>query len=76
MLVTLVFKEKQVSYSQWGWGKTVLVYNCRFPRLNHSRKLRVKGTRVSNRGHYFIIRKDCFQVKSNLLTVDNLVFHF
>ncbi len=22
------------------------------------------------------IRKDCFQVKSNLLTVDNLVFHF
>jgi hypothetical protein len=23
-----------------------------------------------------IIRKDCFQVKSNLLTVDNLVFHF
>jgi hypothetical protein len=21
------------------------------------------------------IRKDCFQVKSNLLTVDNLVFH-
>ncbi len=22
-----------------------------------------------------IIRKDCFQVKSNLLTVDNLVFH-
>ncbi len=23
-----------------------------------------------------LIRKDCFQVKSNLLTVDNLVFHF
>jgi hypothetical protein len=22
------------------------------------------------------IRKDCFQVKSNLLTVDNLVFHY
>ncbi len=22
------------------------------------------------------IRKDCFQVKSNLLTVDNMVFHF
>jgi hypothetical protein len=22
-----------------------------------------------------IIRKDCFQVKSNLLTVNNLVFH-
>jgi len=26
--------------------------------------------------HYTSIRKDCFQVKSNLLTVDNLVFHF
>jgi hypothetical protein len=25
---------------------------------------------------YIVIRKDCFQVKSNLLTVDNLVFHF
>jgi hypothetical protein len=25
---------------------------------------------------YDFIRKDCFQVKSNLLTVDNLVFHF
>jgi hypothetical protein len=26
-------------------------------------------------GNEPIIRKDCFQVKSNLLTVDNLVFH-
>ncbi len=26
--------------------------------------------------NYTHIRKDCFQVKSNLLTVDNLVFHF
>ncbi len=26
--------------------------------------------------NYIVIRKDCFQVKSNLLTVDNLVFHF
>jgi len=27
-------------------------------------------------GNEPIIRKDCFQVKSNLLTVDNLVLHF
>jgi hypothetical protein len=25
---------------------------------------------------FLFIRKDCFQVKSNLFTVDNLVFHF
>ncbi len=27
-------------------------------------------------GQMLFIRKDCFQVKSNLLTVDNLVFHY
>ncbi len=31
---------------------------------------------VNNARCHYTIRKDCFQVKSNLLTVDNLVFHF
>ena len=30
---------------------------------------------VIDLGNYRIIRKDCFQVKSNLLTVNNLFFH-
>jgi len=31
--------------------------------------------RIEHESFVNSIRKDCFQVKSNLLTVDNLVFH-
>jgi hypothetical protein len=36
-------------------------------------KAKAKEAQIFRSG---FIRKDCFQVKSNLLIVDNLVFHF
>ncbi len=51
------------------------------PLSFHSASICVQTTEILSRPVVTIIklfsfiRKDCFQVKSNLLTVDNLVFH-
>jgi hypothetical protein len=48
-------------------------------KVLHKRALQCAVIKINMAYNYIeklFIRKDCFQVKSNLLTVDNLVFHF